>query len=85
MFIISLLDGSGLAVGFLNLLLGFRLPAEVHFHNESSLDLLLGFRLPAERHFHNESSFWFRSCCLGFEFVSGSGLAACFVAFGFGA
>ena len=36
------------------------------------LILLSGFSLPVERHFHNESSFWVRSCCLGFELVSGS-------------
>ena len=45
-FIMSLLSGSGLAVWVLNLLLGYGLPVEGHFHNESSFlgrVLLFGF------------------------------------------
>ena len=44
----SLLSGSGLAVWILNLSLGFGLPVEGHFHNESSFwvrSCCLGFEL----------------------------------------
>ena len=47
-FVMSLLFGLGLAVRVLNLLLGYGLPVEGHFHNESSFwvrSSCLGFEL----------------------------------------
>ena len=68
-FIMSFLPGSGLTVWVLNLSLGFGLPVEGHFHNESSFwvrsrrlsfELIARFGLPVVR-----------SCCLGVEFIDG--------------
>ena len=71
-FIMSLLAGSALAVWVLNLLLGFGLPVERHFHNESSFwvrSCCLGFALVSGSDL--AACFWGNSSCWVFDLLFG--------------